>query len=293
MILCIVGPTGSGKTKLSIELAKKWNGEIINADSTQVYRGLDIATAKVTEEEKEGIVHHLLDIKEVIEDYTVYDYQKDCRQKIDDILSRGKTPIIVGGTGLYIKAVLYDYQLEQENNSSMDTSQTTEELYQRLIQVDPNTEIHANNRKRICRALQYYENTGKRFSEKEKNNEMIYPAIVIGLTLPRPVLYERINTRVEQMMENGLLKEAKHIFDSNIRSKAIMTPIGYKELFPYFEDKDTLENCIRNIKQHSRNYAKRQYTWFKNQMEVNWITVDLNHFENTIEETNKIIENRE
>ena len=292
-IIVIVGPTAVGKTKLSIELAKKFDGEVINADSTQIYKGNDVATAKVTEDEMDGIKHHLLSFKNLDEDYTVYDYQKDCRQKIEDILSRGKTPIIVGGTGLYIKAALYDYQLEQENNNSIDTSQTTEQLYQKLIQVDPNTEIHANNRKRICRALQYYESTGKRFSEKEKNNKMIYPAIIIGLTLPRDILYERINTRVEQMMQNGLLKEAKTIFDSNIRSKAIMTPIGYKELFPFFEKKDTLENCIQNIQQHSRHYAKRQYTWFKNQMEVTWVNVDLSHFENTIEAANQIIANRE
>ena len=154
MIICIVGPTGVGKTKLSIELAKKLNGEVINADSTQVYKGMDIATAKVAEEEKEGIPHHLFDIKNIDEDYTVYDYQKDCRLKITEIQKRGNTPIIVGGTGLYIKAALYDYKFEEEsNNIEKYLEYSNDELYNKLLSIDPKTEIHKNNRKRVIRAL--------------------------------------------------------------------------------------------------------------------------------------------
>ena len=153
MVICIVGPTGVGKTKLSVELAKKLNGEVINADSTQVYKGLDVATAKITEKEKDGIPHHLFDIKTIEEDYTVYDYQKDARKVIDDILKRGKTPILVGGTGLYIKACLYDYKFNEELNKKDYSSLSLDELYQQLLKIDPNTNIHHNNRKRIEKVI--------------------------------------------------------------------------------------------------------------------------------------------
>ena len=169
-VIVIVGPTGIGKTKLSIELSLKLNGEIINADSTQVYKTLDIATAKVTEEEKQNIVHHLIDIKDITQEYTVYDYQKDCRKTIKDILNKNKTPIIVGGTGLYIKASLYDYKFEDEKEINYYENITDEELYKRLISIDPNTQIHKNNRKRIVRALNYYDKTGNIPSSKEKTN---------------------------------------------------------------------------------------------------------------------------
>ncbi len=291
-VICIVGPTGVGKTKLSIALAKKYNGEIINADSTQIYKGLDIATAKVKEAEKENIPHYLFDIKELDENYTVFDYQKDARKKIEEILSRKKTPILVGGTGLYIKAALYNYELEEEANYISSYPEDTSTLYQRLLQIDPNTQIHPHNRKRIERALRYYEATGKRLSEKEQANTLLYEVVVIGLTMNRTALYDRINQRVDHMVEEGLVEEAKKLYDRQLRSKAIMTPIGYKELFPYFEGTFPLDVCLDKIKQHSRNYAKRQYTWFSHQMEVNWLEVNLNHFEYTIEEACKIIENR-
>ena len=282
MVIVIVGPTGVGKTKLSIELAHKYNGEVINADSTQVYRGLDIATAKVTEDEKEGVVHHLIDIKDVSEDYTVYDFQKDCRKCIDDILSCGKTPIIVGGTGLYVKAALYDYSFEDETNHFDYSDISLDDLYDRLVSIDPNTEIHRNNRKRIERALSYYDSTGKLLSDKEKSSKLLYNSLFIGLTTDRDVLYERINKRVDIMVNNGLLDEAKCIYDSGVRSKSIMTPIGYKELFDYFSGDSDLESCLNLIKQRSRNYAKRQYTWFNNQMNINWFNVDFNNFSNTV-----------
>ena len=287
MVICIVGPTGVGKTKLSIELAKKLNGEIINADSTQVYRGLDIATAKVTEEEKEGIPHHLFDIKEITEDYTAYDYQKDCRAKIEEITKKGKTPILVGGTGLYIKAALYDYKFDTESNFNNYDEYSTEELYEMLKKVDPNTDIHPNNRKRIIRSLNYFNNTNKPLSSKEKTDKLLYDVIFIGLTTDRDTLYDRINKRVDVMLKDGLLNEAKKVYESNIRTKAIMTPIGYKELFPYFENKISLDEALDKIRQDSRRYAKRQYTWNKHQINVNWFNVDFNNFENTV---NEIIE---
>lgn len=289
-VIVIVGPTGVGKTKMSIELAKRFDGEVINADSTQVYRGLDIATAKVTEEEKDGVLHHLLDIKNIDEDYTVYHYQQDARKVIDDILSRGKTPIMVGGTGLYIKAALYDYQFSEEVKDAIDYEQfDNETLYQKLLEVDSKTDIHPNNRKRMIRALQYYEVHKEPISLKEKTERILIPHIMIGLTMNRARLYDRINERVDEMIAHGLLDEARKIYDTKIRSKAVMTPIGYKELFSYFDGTQSLEECIALMKQRSRHYAKRQYTWFRNQMKVQWFDVDLDHFDQTVEEVKRYI----
>lgn len=289
-VIVIVGPTGVGKTKMSIELAKRFDGEVINADSTQVYRGLDIATAKVTEEEKDGVLHHLLDIKNIDEDYTVYHYQQDARKVIDDILSRGKTPIMVGGTGLYIKAALYDYQFSEEVKDAIDYEQfDNETLYQKLLEVDSKTDIHPNNRKRMIRALQYHEVHKEPISLKEKTERILIPHIMIGLTMNRARLYDRINERVDEMIAHGLLDEARKIYDTKIRSKAVMTPIGYKELFSYFDGTQSLEECIALMKQRSRHYAKRQYTWFRNQMKVQWFDVDLDHFDQTVEEVKRYI----
>ena len=284
MVIVITGPTAVGKTKLSIELAKHLNGEIINADSTQVFKGLDIATAKVTDEEKENIKHHLIDIKEINENYTVYDYQKDARKCIDELLKQNKTPILVGGTGLYIKATLYDYKFNEEGNNEIYENVETNQLYQMLKNIDPNTNIHPNNRKRIIRAINYYNENKEALSEKEKTDKLLYDTIFIGLTTDREVLYDRINKRVDIMINNGLLDETKDLFDKNIRSKAVMTPIGYKELFPYFENTESLEECINKIKQKSRNYAKRQYTWFNHQMNIKWFNVNFNNFDETINE---------
>ena len=286
MIIVITGPTAVGKTKLSIELAKKLNGEIINADSTQIFKKLDVATAKVTEEEKENIIHHLIDIKNIKEDYTVYDYQKDCRKKIEEILSKNKTPILVGGTGLYIKAALYDYKFNEENIKNDYSKYTNNELYEKLLKLNPNTEIHKNNRKRIERELDKYSNNN--FSQG-KTNKLLYDVKFIGLTTDRETLYKRINERVDIMLKNGLLEEAKKIYETNIRTKAVLTPIGYKELFDYFDNKCTLNEAIDLIKQKSRRYAKRQYTWNKHQFELKWFDVDFNNFDNTINEVLKYI----
>lgn len=283
MIIVIVGPTCVGKTKLSVELAKALNGEIINADSTQVYKGMNIATAKVTEEEKENVPHYLFDQEEITDDYTIFNYQKDCRNFISTIQKKEKTPILVGGTGLYIKAALYDYQFDVEE-TEIEIEGTTEELYKRLIQVDSNTEIHPNNRKRIIRALTYYYQNGKPMSAKEKADEPIYNVVFIGLTTDRENLYNRINRRVLNMVDNGLLEEAKEIYDSNIRTKAVLTPIGYKELFPYFDGTNSLDESISKIQQNSRKYAKRQYTWFRHQLPVHWFDVHYENFDETVEE---------
>lgn len=291
MIIVVLGPTGVGKTKMSVELAKVLNGEIINADSTQVYRGLDIATAKVTEVEKENIPHHLFDIKNLNENYTVFDYQKDARLVLNDIMDRAKTPIIVGGTGLYIKALLYNYDFEEEDSSYDFSNYTTEKLYDKALEIDPSIDIHPHNRQRLERFISYYLNNNK-VKNKEKTNEILYDALFIGLTCDRNVLYERLDKRVDQMVNDGLIDEALNLFKSNIRSKAVMTPIGYKELFPYFEGKETLENSLNLIKQKTRNYAKRQYTWFNHQVPVKWFNVDFDNFGNTINEVINYISER-
>ncbi len=284
-IIVIVGPTCTGKTKLSIELAKKYNGEIINADSTQIYKNNDIATAKVSLEEMEGIEHHLLSIKELSENYTVFDYQNDARNCINKIIDKGKIPILVGGTGLYIKSVLYDYKFNLENNKKETYDQyNNEELYKKLLSIDPKTEIHPNNRKRVERALDYYFANNKPISSKEKTNKILYDVITIGLTTDRNILYEKINERVDKMLESGLLDEARKIYKSGIRTKAVLTPIGYKELFPYFEGKENLDNAILLMKQNSRHYAKRQYTWFLHQMDVKWFTTNYDNFNQTIDD---------
>lgn len=282
MVIVITGPTAVGKTKLSVELAKLLNGEIINADSTQVYRGMNIATAKVTKEEMDSIPHHLFDIKNIDENYTIYDYQKDARKIIDELLKKNKTPILVGGSGLYIKACLYNYQLEEESLQNSYENYTNDQLYQKLVELDNNIQIHPNNRKRMIRALNYMEKNNKKWSEQEKTDTLLYDTIFIGLTCDRDILYKRINQRVDKMVEEGLLEEAKNIYDSKIHSKAVLTPIGYKELFPYFEGKISLEEALEKIKQNSRKYAKRQYTWFHHQMSIKWFPVDFDNFNNTI-----------
>ena len=290
MVIVVVGPTAVGKTKMGILLAKKYNGEVINADSTQVYRDLNIATAKVTKTEMEGVVHHLIDICDINDDYTVFDFQRDCRNCISDILSRGKVPIIVGGTGLYVKAALYDYKFDVLNVKFDYSSYSDEELYNRLISIDPDTSVHKNNRKRVERALSYYDSTGNLLSSKDKTNDLLYDCIFVGLTTSRDILYDRINKRVDSMIDLGLLDEAKSIYNTGVRSKAVMTPIGYKELFSYFDGKSDLTSCIDLIKQKSRNYAKRQYTWFNNQMNINWFDVDFDNFSNTVQKVINFID---
>ena len=280
-VIVITGPTSVGKTKLSIALAKHYNGEIINADSTQVYIGLDIATAKIKESEKEGIKHHLIDIKNINEEYTVFDYQLDARKAIKDIERLNKTPIIVGGTGLYIKAALYDYKFNEENIKYDYSNYSNEELYNKWLTISPKTLIHINNRKRVERAISYFETTGKIITDEITTN-LLYDTVFIGLTTNRKTLYDKINKRVDDMIENGLIEEAKKLYETNNRSRAVMTPIGYKELFDYFDNLVTLDNTIDLIKQKSRRYAKKQYTWFNNQMDINWFDVNYDNFDETI-----------
>ncbi len=289
-VIVITGPTAVGKTKLSIEIAKKYNGEIINADAVQVYKGLDIGSAKVTEEEKENIPHHLFDIKEVDEEYTIYHYQQDARRVIEDIQKRGKTPILVGGTGLYIKSALYDYKLSEEKESEMYEDLTTEELYNNLLKVDKDIIIDKNNRHRLIRALNYYKENNESINNN-KTNKLLYNTIFIGLTTDRKELYNRINKRVDTMMKNGLLEEVKSFYDKGIKTKPLLNGIGYKELYKYLEGNYTYEEAVEKIKQNSRHYAKRQYTFFNHQLPVTWFETDFNDFNNTIKKVSDYIKN--
>lgn len=289
-IIVVLGPTGVGKTKMSVELAKRLDGEIINADSMQIYKKLDIGTAKIKEEEKEGIPHYLFDIKDVNEDYSIYNYQIDGRNILNDIIKRGKTPIIVGGTGLYIKALLYDYNLSFEKENDTYDEIGTEELYNRLIELDSKVDIDKNNRRRIIRAINYYKENNKSISEN-KTNKLLYDAIFIGLTTERERLYDIINKRVDVMIDNGLLDEVKYFYDNKVYAKPLIGGIGYKELYKYFDGEISKEEAIDKIKQNSRKYAKRQYTFFKHQLPVEWINVDFDNFNNTVNKVlNKLIE---
>lgn len=287
-IIVIVGPTGVGKTKLSVELAKLLDAEIINADSMQVYKSLNIGTAKIKEEEKEAIVHHLFDIKNVEELYTIYDYQKDCRTCIASILAKGKKVIMVGGSGLYIRAALYDYNLQEEVIKNDFADFSNEELMARVLEKDPDTKIHVNNRKRLIR-----------FLNKVDNNEIvneescaIYDFNVIGLTTERENLYNIINNRVDSMVNKGLVEEVKSFYDKKIYSKAIATGIGYKELYKYFSGEITLDESIDLIKRNSRRYAKRQYTFFNNQFSVKWFETNYNNFNETVSDVYNYLKER-
>ncbi len=284
-IIVITGPTGVGKTKLSIEIAKKYGGEIINADAMQIYQGLDIGTAKITVEEKEEIPHHLFDIKNVTEDYSIYHYQKDCRNKIQEVFSKNKIPILVGGTGLYIKCALYDYQLTPTKNQNKDSYEkiSTEELYQKLIQLDPEIvgKIDRYNRRRIVNAIDYYQANHKSISTN-KTDKLLYHTIFIGLTTDRENLYKIIDNRVDQMITSGLEKEVYSFYQRKIFTKPLLAGIGYKELYQYFNGEITLEEAIELIKKNSRRYAKRQYTYFKHQLPITWFETNYQDFSKTV-----------
>lgn len=289
-IIVITGPTGVGKTKLSIELAKKYNGEVINADSMQVYKELNIGTAKITDNEKENIPHHLFDIKNVFEEYTIYHYQKDLRNKIEEITNRGKRIIIVGGTALYLKAGLFDYSLE-DNTTNRDLSNfSDEELVNKLKKLDKNINIDFNNRRRVERAYNYYLDNHKSITSNNNGNKLLYPTIFIGLTTNRDNLYQIINNRVDQMIDNGLINEVKSLYDKNIRTKPLINGIGYKELYSYFDGNISYEEAIDKIKQNSRKYAKRQYTFFNNKFNIRWFDVNYNNFNETIKEVENYID---
>lgn len=289
-ILAIVGPTGVGKTSLSVQLAKHLHGEIISCDSMQVYRGMNIGTAKVTEAEKEGIPHYLIDCQSYDQSYNVMIFQKKCRQYIQEIKERHKLPILCGGTGLYLKAALYDYIFEEEPEDKEYTAflheQKNDTLLEMLKKEDPESlqKIHPNNRKRLIRALQICHN-GKKKSELEKEQKHVplYDVYFLGLDVDRRILYQRINDRVDAMFQKGLVQEAEALFqDPKTWNYTSFQGIGYKEFKPYFEKQADLETVKEKIKIHSRRYAKRQYTWFQHQMDVHWFNRDDSNIEDEV-----------
>lgn len=292
MIIVICGPTGVGKTKLSVELAKKLNGEVINADSTQVYKDMNIGTAKVRDEETDGIKHHLFSFKEVDEEYTIYEYQKNARKVLSDLLNKEKTPIIVGGSNLYIKALLYDYELnEDDSNSNIEIDLSNDEMYLSLISKYPDLSIDKNNTRRLKRAYIKYIINNEELSDK--GNTLIYDNVLfIGLTTDRDRLYEIINNRVDKMIEDGLIDEVKGLVNKYGETKELNTAIGYKEIIKYLNKEISLEEAIDLIKKNSRHYAKRQYTWLNNKMDVKWFEVDFNNFNNTVNEAIDYIRGR-
>ena len=280
-IIVIVGPTGIGKTKLSIELAKRLDAEIINGDSVSIYKGLDIGSAKPSIEEREGIKHHLIDIKEVEEEYSVYDYQIDGRKVLDDLISKNKNIIIVGGTGLYIKALLYDYNFQKEKEKYDFSNLSNIELFNRIKEFDPNIDIHINNRKRLIRRLTKLLNGEEISNNKDK---LLYDSIFIGLTADREIVYKRINDRVDYMINNGLLDEINSLKDKYNNSRILNTAIGYKEFKEYLEGKEPLNDALEKVKRNSRRFAKRQYTFFKHQFNVKWFETNFYDFNITIDE---------
>ena len=281
-VIAIVGPTAVGKTSLSIRLAKRFDGEIISGDSMQIYKGMDIGTSKITEEEKEDIPHYMLDIRNPGEDFSVAQFKTLVQQHIKDITERNLLPFIVGGTGLYIKSVLYDYDFSDRKRDPAITKRLETfvrekgvlPLYEKLKKIDPYQaeKIHPNNYRRVIRALEIYETTGMTMSEyhKQQKSEPIYDYLLIGLTMERSILYEKINKRVDEMIDLGLVEEVKELIDQNLEDSQAMKAIGYKEFIPYFKGEQSLEQSIQLLKRNTRRYAKRQLTWFKNKMNVEW-----------------------
>ena len=287
-IIVIVGPTGVGKTKCSIELAKSIDAEIINGDSVAIYKGLDIGSAKPTKEEQDNIPHHLIDIKEVDEDYTVFEYQKDCREKIKEIQSRNKRVIIVGGTGLYMKAALYNYQFTEGTTYKDYKEYSNEELLAKIKKQYTGVLPELNNRKRLVRLLNKLENNEPITNNKDK---LLYNITVIGLQTDREILYKRINERVDIMFEKGLLDEINSLKPFYKYSRILNSGIGYKEFYDYLFANKSLEKVKDEIKLNSRRFAKRQFTFFKNQFPTKWFNVDLNNFDNTVSEVYEYINN--
>ena len=284
-VVAVVGPTATGKTALGVALAEQFGGEVISADSMQIYKGLDVGTAKVTPEETHGIPHHGVDILEPDAPFSVADFTAMAGRLEQEIAGRGHLPILVGGTGLYVQSFLYGVRFTEEKAPAGLREQLAEELaqkggaalYAELQQVDPEAAavIHPNNQVRVLRALEHYRATGKKLSEQKADSlppEKPYRSLILGLDFPeRAQLYRRIDLRVDQMMEQDLLNEAKHVWEHRDTYKTAAQAIGYKEFFPYFAGESALAPCVEKLKQASRNYAKRQLTWFRHMEGICWL----------------------
>ena len=286
-VIAIVGPTASGKTALGAEIAEEFSGEVVSADSMQIYKGMDIATAKPTKEEMRGIPHHLIGFLDRNVSFSVADYVELAGSVIGDISERKKLPVIVGGTGLYVSSLLDNIKFADIKSDAGLRKKLEDEaerlgnsyLFEKLEKVDPESaaELHPNNLVRVIRALEVYELTGKKlslFKAESRLEESPYDPVMIGLDYnDRQILYDRINKRVDIMVKNGLVEEAQSIFDS-CNMKTAGNAIGYKELIPYFKKEKSLEECISKIKQETRRYAKRQLTWFRKNAKINWLKLD-------------------
>jgi len=284
-VIAVVGPTASGKTALSVELACRYGGEIISCDSMQIYRGMDIGTAKVTEEERRGVPHHLIDIASPESEFSCADYAAVAKKAIADIDGRGKIPVFCGGTGLYLDSVLKNTEFsaagkDEEYRAYLERECSPEELHLMLCRVDPESaaSIHPNNIKRVIRALEIYRVTGKTKTEWDfmsRLTEPPYSSIIIGLDYRmRETLYSRIDRRVDIMMECGLTDEVRRLDTPAFRASTASQAIGYKEILSYFDGERSLGEAVELIKQYSRNYAKRQLTWFGKNKDINWIYPD-------------------
>lgn len=292
-VIIITGPTGTGKTKLSIEVAKKYHTEIINGDAYQVYKNMDILTAKVTNEEKQNIPHHLFDIKEPTEEYSVAEYQQNVRNLISEFENRNLIPLIVGGSGLYLDSVIYDYDFSKVGrNNETETKYcnlTNEELHKILesLNTEAAHKIHMNNRKRVLRAIELAEDNA---IVTKFNNRLLYDPLIIFLNEDRDKLYNALNKRVDKMIEEGLLDEVKELSLMNL-SKTAQKAIGYKEFIAYFNGEKLLDECVDEVKKNTRHYAKRQITWFKNKPNITILDINRDDFQETINKAFNIIDN--
>lgn len=304
-VVAVVGPTASGKTRLALDLAQLLKGEILSADSMQIYKEMDIGTAKIPSHEMRGIPHHLLDLLSPEEPFSVSRYQKMARAHIDALLKKDITPVMVGGTGLYIDSTLfnYDYSQPAKEKINLDIRQHYQALltekgprfiHQLLTAKDPvsGSKIHVNDHKRVIRALEFFDVHGSPISDNNdlrESPQLIYPSLFIGLTLPRAILYDRINQRVDQMFEQGLVQEVEQLLQSGLdHHSQSMQGIGYKEVADYLLKKTTIEDCVETVKQNSRRYAKRQLTWFRRNPKIQWY--DARDLE-TIQNVEKMWEN--
>lgn len=306
-LLVIVGPTASGKTSLSIELAKLYNGEIVSADSMQIYQGMKIATAKPDKKEMQGIRHHLIDFLDTCESYSVGKYVEDAKAAIGDIKSRNKLPIICGGTGLYVDSLLNGINFVENSSDSKlraELNKLAEKkgadcLLKMLLEFDPYSYrrlYEEKNIKRIIRAIEFYKTTGMTITEQNEKSRLVdsdYEYIIFGLTsVDRAYIYDRINKRVNLMLENGLLQEAENVLNSDL-SETSSKAIGYKQLKPYFNGEASLDECIERLKTETRHYAKRQLTWFRRNEDIIWLNIDeLDSTEKQLNYVKGIIENR-
>ena len=286
-LMIIAGPTATGKSDLAVRLAKAYEGEIISADSVQVYKGMDIGSAKITKTQMEGVSHHLIDILTPDMDYSVADFCRMAKEKIGEITKRGHLPIVVGGTGFYIRALLYDTDFvkgegDERIRAALNDyleAKGPDALYERLLDIDPEygATVHKNNIKRVMRAIEYYELSGEKFSsynERESRRKSPYDFRYYVLTAPRELLYERINQRVDKMMDMGLLEEVRGLKEQGYgRRLKSMQSIGYKEIYDYLEGDVDIERAVYNIKLETRHFAKRQLTWFKRDRDAEWIDI--------------------